>query len=194
MIQAGFTFEHPLTKTKTVVLESAAETNGMGWLLEISRTSKRDRDIGEHLHQTWTETFEIISGSANYSIDGKEHTANAGESFAVEPGHFHIHPWNATDEKLVYRQRNRFAKPDPEAIQDILGILATQSGMIRDRALPKTKFAKLMLQAVTARRVIKHGSYLATPSISVQRWLGWTVGLFGELLGYKAILPKYIGE
>jgi hypothetical protein len=66
--------------------------------------------------------------------------------------------------------------------------------MIRDRALPKTKFAKLMLQAVTARRVIKHGSYLATPSISVQRWLGWTVGLFGELLGYKAILPKYIGE
>ena len=33
MIQAGFTFEHPTTKTRTVALESDAETNGMGWLL-----------------------------------------------------------------------------------------------------------------------------------------------------------------
>ena len=52
MIRAGFTFEHPTTKTRTVVLESDAETNGMGWLLEVTRYSKRGSDLGEHLHLT----------------------------------------------------------------------------------------------------------------------------------------------
>ena len=92
MIRAGFTFEHPTTKTRTVVLESDVETKGMGWLLEVTRTSKLGSDVGEHLHLTWTETFEIIKGTAKYKLDGNERIANAGEAVVVEPGHFHVHP------------------------------------------------------------------------------------------------------
>ena len=103
MIRAGFTFEHPVTKTKTVVLESDAETNSMGWLLEVTRYSKVGSDLGEHLHQTWTETFEIIKGTAKYSLNSIEKTAQVGETFIVAPEHFHIHPWNANDDELIYR-------------------------------------------------------------------------------------------
>ena len=52
MIRAGFTFEHPTTKTRTVVLESDAETKGMGWLLEVTRYSKSGSDLDDHLHLT----------------------------------------------------------------------------------------------------------------------------------------------
>lgn len=193
MIRAGFTFEHPITKTRTVVLESDAETKGMGWLLEVTRYSKLGSDLGEHLHQTWTETFEIIKGTAKYKLDGNEKTANAGESFVVEPNHFHIHPWNATDEELVYRQRNRFVESSPAAVQDILGIFATRTGMARDGIRFKG-FPKLLFQSATIRTSIKHGNYVASPSMTTQKIIASTLGLFGEWLGYKAVDAKYVGE
>lgn len=193
MIRAGFTFEHPTTKTRTVVLEAAEETEGMGWLLELTRYSASGSDLGEHLHQTWTEIFEIIQGTAKYSLDGTERIAKAGESFVVEPGHFHIHPWNADKEQLIYRQRSRFDKPDPAAIQDILSIFATRTGMARDgirlKGLPK-----LLMQFATIRTAVKHGNYVARPSMAAQKVLGSTLGLLGELLGYGAIRAKYVGE
>jgi len=194
MIRAGFTFEHPVTKTKTVVIESDAETNGMGWLLEITRYSKLDLDISEHLHLTWTETFEIIKGTAKYKLDGIEKTLKVGESFIVEPGHFHVHPWNAADDELVYRQRDRFAESDPAAVQDTLGIFATRVGMVRDGSAPANSVAKLFQRAVIARTAIKHGNYMATSSMTAQKVFGATLGLLGELLGYKAVYPKYVGE
>ena len=193
MIRAGFTFEHPTTKTRTVVLESDAETNGMGWLLEVTRYSKLGSDLGEHLHLTWTETFEILKGTAKYKLDGNERIAKAGESFVVEPGHFHVHPWNANDEELVYRQRDHFDKPSPAAVQDILGIFATRTGMARDGIRYKG-VAKLLFQSATIRTAVKHGNYVASPSIATQNIIASTLGLLGEVLGYKAVLPQYVGE
>ena len=193
MIRAGFTFEHPITKTRTVVLESDAETNGMGWLLEVTRYSKLGSDLGEHLHLSWTETFEIIKGTAKYKLDGNERIAKAGQAFVVEPGHFHVHPWNATDDELVYRQRDHFAQPSPAAVQDILGIFATRTGMARDGIRLKG-FAKLLFESATIRTAIKHGNYVASPSIAMQNLIGSTLGLLGELLGYRAVNPKYVGE
>ena len=193
MIRAGFIFEHPTTKTRTVVLESDVETKGMGWLLEVTRYSKLGSDLGEHLHLTWTETFEILKGTAKYKLDGNERIAKAGESFVVEPDHFHVHPWNATDEELVYRQRDVFDKRSPAAVQDILGIFATRTGMARDGIRYKG-FAKLLFQSATIRTAVKHGNYVASPSIAMQNAVGSTLGLLGELLGYKAVLPQYVGE
>jgi len=193
MIRSGFTFEHPTTKTHTVVLESDAETKGLGWLLEVTRYSKLSSDLGEHLHLTWTETFEIIKGTAKYKLDGNERIVKAGQAFVVEPGHFHVHPWNATDEALVYRQRDRFAQPSPAAVQEILGIFATRTGMARDGIRLKG-FAKLLFQSATIRTAIKHGNYVASPSMAMQNLLGSTLGLLGELLGYRAVNPKYVGE
>src|SRR4030095_7348155 len=159
MIRAGFTFEHPITKPHTVVLGSDVETSGMGWVLGGTRYSEVGSDLGEHLHQTWTETFEIIKGTAKYKLDGMEKIAKAGESFVVEPGHFHVHPWNATQDDLVCRPRDRCAQPSPAAVQDILGIFATRTGMARDGIRFKG-FARLLFQSATIRTAIKHGNYV----------------------------------
>jgi len=73
-------------------LESDAETNVAGWLLVVRCIPKATSDIPKHLHLTWTETFEIISGMAYYKLDGIQKTAKAGEKFVVLPRHLHIHP------------------------------------------------------------------------------------------------------
>ncbi len=192
MITAGFAFEHPETKTRVTVLESDVETGGMGWLLEIRRHAPHP-DLAEHLHLSWTETFEIVSGFARYSLDGVEGTLRTGESFVVPPGHLHIHPWNATGDELVYRQRTRFAQPSAAAVQDVLGVLATRAGLIRDDAAPRGAMGKLLQQAVIARTVARHGNYMSRPSAFAQDAIATTLGRLGEALGYRAIHPKYVG-
>lgn len=192
MITAGFAFEHPETKTRVTVLESDAETGGMGWLLEIRRYAPRP-DIAEHFHVNWTETFEIVSGTARYSLDGVEGTLRAGESFVVPPSHRHVHPWNVTDEALVYRQRNRFTQPSAAAVQDVLGVLATRGGLIRDGAAPRSALGKLLQQAVIARTVTRHGNYMSGSSVFAQNAIGATLGRLGEAVGYRAVHPKYVG-
>jgi quercetin dioxygenase-like cupin family protein len=92
MIRAGFVIENPITRSRTTVVESDAETRGMGWLLAVTCVPKAGPDIAEHVHMTWTETFEILQGTAHYTIDGIQKTAAAGERFTVLPRQRHVHP------------------------------------------------------------------------------------------------------
>ena len=192
MITAGFAFEHPETRTRVTVLESDAETGGGGWLLEVRRFAPVP-DLAEHLHTTWTETFEVLSGAATYSLDGAEGSLRAGESFVVPPRHRHVHPWNATGDELVYRQRTRFAQPSPAAVQDVLGVLATRAGLLRDGTAPRGAMGKVLQQAVIARTVVRHGNYMARPSAFAQHAVAATLGRLGEALGYRAVHPQYVG-
>ncbi len=105
MIQPGFVIENPRTQSRIVVLESDAETSGMGWLLEVTLGPGAGPIVPEHLHLTWTETFEIMEGTAYYKLDGAQHTLQKGERVTVPPRRHHVHPWSASDSALVYRQR-----------------------------------------------------------------------------------------
>jgi hypothetical protein len=195
MIRAGFVIENPLTKSRTVVVESDAETQGMGWLLEIHSAPGTRFDVPEHLHLTWTESFEIVSGSAFYKLNGIQKTAEAGEKFVVMPGQLHIHPWNAGDRELVYRQMNKFDKRSPDAVQDVLGVFATRVGLARDGKVDDNGRPKNLMQlAVTLRTLNKHGGYDARVPIPVQDFLGATLGRLAEVLGYKAVYPQFVNE
>ena len=64
MIRAGFTTTDPASGTRMVVIESDAETNGNGWTIEVYCPPHAPPHVLEHLHLSWTETFEILSGIA----------------------------------------------------------------------------------------------------------------------------------
>ena len=192
MIRAGFTIDSPLTKSHLIVIESDLETKGKGWLLEIQCVPNAQSDVPEHLHLTWTETFEIISGSAHYSLDGIQKTITAGEKFVVLPGHRHIHPWNAGSTEMVYRQRDNFEQPSPGAVQDVLGVFATRADLAREGKVDSQGRPKSPLQlAVTMRMLNKYGGYDARVPIFVQNLIGGTLGRFAGLLGYDAVDSKY---
>jgi hypothetical protein len=195
MIRAGFTIENPMTKSRTIVLESDAETNGMGWLLEVHCVPQTRSDVPEHLHLTWTENFEIISGSAHYKLNGIQKRAAAGEKFVVLPGELHIHPWNAGDSEMVYRQTNRFEQASPQAVQDVLGVFATRAGLARQGKVDRNGRPKNPLQlGITLRTLNKHGGYDARMPIALQNFLGATLGGLAKVLGYKAVYPQYVCE
>jgi Cupin domain len=190
MIRAGFTFQNPITQSVIRVLETDLETNGMGWLLEIRCAAKMPPDIVEHLHLDWTETFEILSGTAHYKLNGEQKLARAGETIVMPAGQKQIHPWNAGEDEMIYRQRNQFAKSSPEAVQDVLGVFATTAYLASQGKIDKDGKAKNPLQlAATLRVLSKHGGYDASIPVAIQNVLSSTVGVLAEWLGYKAIIP-----
>lgn len=193
MIRAGFTIENPRTNSRTIVIESDSETKGKGWLLEVHAPPKAQPDIAEHFHLTWTETFEIISGQAYYRLDGVQKTAQAGETIVMSPGKLQVHPWNAGETELVYRQRDDFGEANPQAVQDVLGVFATLAGLTKlgqvdEKGLPKNP----LQMAATLRILTRYGGYDASASVGAQNFLAATLGRLAEALGYRAIHPEYV--
>jgi len=193
MIRAGFTIANPLTQSRTIVLKSDAETDGMGWLLEVHCAPGARADIAEHMHVEWTEHFEIVSGTAHYALDGVQGTIEAGASFTVLPGQRHIHPWSPGGSPMVYRQRNEFSRRSPEAVQDVLGVFATVAGLARDGKVDQTGRPRNPLQlAATLRTLNRHGGYDASLPIQVQKILSATLGRLAEAMGYQGIYERFV--
>jgi mannose-6-phosphate isomerase-like protein (cupin superfamily) len=194
VIRKGFVIEHPSTHSRAIVLETEAETGDRGWLLEHHLPPLAGNEVPEHLHMTWTETFEILSGTAAYRLNREEKTARSGDVIVMPPRVPHIHPWNTGDTELVYRQRDDFGGKDPGAVQDVLGVFATRAGLMRaglcdKRGRPKNPFQL----AVTLKVLTKHGGYDANASIGSQKAIAMTLGTLGQLLGYKAVIREYAG-
>ena len=193
MIRAGFIIHSPRTQSVTTILQSDAETNGMGWELEVACQPHTEADIEEHLHLTWTETFEILSGKAHYKLNGQQKTAEAGQSFVVRPGEKHIHPWNAGETVMVYRQTDKFPAPSPAAVQEVLGTFATLAGLTAEGKVGANGRPKNVWQMMaTLRTLTKHGGYDVQLPIPVQNGLAATLGRLAEALGYRAVYEQYL--
>lgn len=192
MITAGFTMVNPFTQSRTVVTETDVETGGAGFSVEVTCVPGMGPSVLEHVHETWIETFEVVSGSAHYHLAGKPLKAQAGETITVPASVPHVHPWNAGQEPLVYRQTSRFATPSREAVQDTLGAFATINGLAREGKVGATGLPKDPLQlAATVRALGRHGGYSTRLPIVAQKLLSGTLGRLAEVLGYRGAYARY---
>jgi mannose-6-phosphate isomerase-like protein (cupin superfamily) len=193
VIRAGFKTTDPLTQTRFLVVKGAEEMAGRGWVLEVECPEGAAPAFLTHLHRNWTETFEILKGSATCSLGGKEHKLNAGDSIVMPPMVAHQHPWNTGSGVMVYRQTNDFGAATPDAVHDVLGAFATIHGLARENRVGKRGVPKNPLQfAASARTLNKHGGFDAAVPISVQLAVSATFGRLAELLGYRAIYDRYL--
>ena len=193
MIRKGFVVENPISHSRVTVLESEIETAGRGWLLEVRMPPRTGPDVPEHLHLTWTETFEIVSGTASYRLNHVTKKAIAGEVIVMPPRQPHVHPWNIGDSELLYRQRNDFGGSDPDAVQDVIGVFATRAGLTREGKCDERGRPRHPLQlAVTLKLLTKHGGYDASRPILMQDILAATLGTLGRAFGYRAVHRKYV--
>ena len=105
-----------------------------------------------------------------------------------------MHPWNAGDSPMVYRQRDVFAQPSAAAVQDVLGVFATVAGLARLGKVNRQGLPKNPLQlAATARTLGKYEGYDARLPIPIQKFLSATLGRLAELVGYRGVYPQYVG-
>ena len=195
MIRAGFTYEDPITHTRTMVLPTEAETTGTGWLLEYHIPPQAGPIVPEHVHLTWTETFEIISGSASYKLNGVQGSAEAGDTIVMPPRQYHIHPWNAGETELVVRQLDTFAQPSPRALHDVVGVFATLAGLAGEGKVNNQGLPKNPLQLFAMLKILnKYDGYDAKLPIRAQKLLTTTLGSLAEALGYRATYPRFVGN
>ncbi len=193
MIKAGFENTDPRNQSQFKVIKGAEETGGRGWVIEVLCPEGTGPSILTHLHETWTESFEILQGMASYTLDGKERSLEEGESVVVPPGVTHDHPWNTGSGILLYRQTNDFGATTPEAVTDVLGVFATMNGLAREGRLGKNGLPKNPLQlAATMRILTKHGSYDATVPIPIQKVLSATLGRIAAGLGYRGVYERFL--
>lgn len=193
MIRAGFESTNPVTQSRTVVIKGADETGGRGWLIEIHCKEGTPPDIAEHFHLTWTETFEIVQGSATCKVGGVERAMRAGERIVMPPGVPHVHPWNTGSGDMIYHQSSDFGEVKPSAVNDVLGAFATIHGLAREGKIGKNRLPKHPLQlAATLRTLTKYGGYDANVPVWVQRAVSATVGGLAEVLGYRGVYPRYL--
>ena len=191
MIRAGHVITNPSSKTTITVLETDVETKGMGFYLEYHMPVGARPDVAEHLHMTWTETFEIISGECKYRLDGKKRNAKAGDVVLLPPTQKHIHPWNNGQTELVMRQRSQFDKPSPQAVQDTLGVFSTIADLGPNQLNANGQPKNALLSFAILRTLGKHGGYDGRIPIRTQKILNATVGLLAELIGVRAVSKKY---
>jgi quercetin dioxygenase-like cupin family protein len=195
MIKAGFSTIDPRTQVRTILIEGEAEMEGKGWVLEVHCPPKAGRHILEHIHSSWTETFEIVSGTARYKLNGQKQTAQAGDSIVMPPNQPQVHPWNVGETEMVYRQINAFEKPNREAVQDVLGTFATLNGLGREGKLGKRGLPKNPLQfSATLRTLVKHEGYDASTPILAQKIIAATLGRLAEALGYRSSYPRHLHD
>jgi mannose-6-phosphate isomerase-like protein (cupin superfamily) len=62
--------------------------------------------LQEHVHPHHDEYFEVIKGTAHYSIRGKEYKAQQGTIICIPKGKRHINPYNAQFTELVIKKRD----------------------------------------------------------------------------------------
>lgn len=193
MIRAGFETTDPFTGTRSVLIEGAEETGGRGLVMDVHCPEGARAHILEHIHLTWTETFDILQGEARYVLGGEEHSAKAGDTILMPAGVKHIHPWNTGTGEMIYRQTNDFGRACPEALQDVMGVFATLNGMAVEGKLGKKGLPKNPLQfAATLRTLVKYEGYDAAVPIGVQRVVSASLGRVAEVLGYRGVYPRYL--
>ena len=158
MISQGFETTDPITMTRLVVVKAAQDTGGRGWVTEVHCPEGAAPWGPAHVHRSWTQTFDILQGTASCRLGTTVHTLRTGERIVMPPGVPHVHPWNTGSGVMVFRHTNEFGASTPEAVHDVLGAFATINGLAREGRIGKNGVPKNPLQAAATIRTERRPS------------------------------------
>lgn len=124
---------NPLTGERIVFRVSASESDGQ--LLELdSFWSRPGQRAAEHIHPGMQESWEVISGTASFRIDGSQRSAGPGEVLIAEPGVAH-RAWNPGEGLVHVRIQMRPALRWEHFIERLFGL--AQSAHAKGLATPE---------------------------------------------------------
>jgi mannose-6-phosphate isomerase-like protein (cupin superfamily) len=180
----GFASEDPRRGMRFQVVD--VDPAGAGFALEYWSRAGSKPESRAHVHERWTESFDIITGRAQYRIGTDIRSAAAGETIVFPVGVAHVHPWNVGDTDLHVRQASRIAPPSTDAIVDTLAGFATLYRLSREGNVnARTGLPTPLQLAVVLRRFQSHGNYLDGLPRPVQRILFGLLGRIGSAAGYR---------
>jgi mannose-6-phosphate isomerase-like protein (cupin superfamily) len=189
MATPGQTLENPITGERITFRTTTQNSDGRSWEAELFIPPYRGKVSSAHFHPTFAETFEVLSGTACYSVDGGEAEAKAGEVIIVPAGKAHIHPWSASDESLHLRQRLQLDRPDFATLRKIEFFAEAIFGLAQSGQVDKEGMPRPLYFAQIAKEMQPIG-YLAGMPIPAQHLLFGALAALGRLLGYRIDLKE----
>ncbi len=180
MATSGQSLENPLTGERIVFIETARETEGARVVIDHF-LPPHTNTFPEHLQLNQEERFEIIAGSASYSIEGAQRQASAGDVIVVPAGTPHRNPWNSSAAPLHFRHQTA---PDlgSEQFFETIFSLARDGQTNRKGEVP-------LLHLIVIGDALASKTYQTGIPIGIQRVLIRILAALGRRLGYRAHYP-----
>jgi quercetin dioxygenase-like cupin family protein len=180
MAQSGDVLEHPVTGEKIIVLQTARDTGGA--LFQMDVCGRPGAFVAAaHIHPRQSEYFTVLSGTMRGCIAGKELVKIAGEEFLIPAGTPHVW-WNGGEDELHMCIEVRPALKTENFFESFFG-LAQDGKVNRKTGLPN------LLQTAVSLRAFQNEILLARPPRLVQTLLFGALASIGKLLGYKGEYP-----
>ncbi len=168
---------------------TAHETNGTLLEIEFFIKPHTGKGLGAHIHPSFDERFEIITGSACYMIGQDEYSAAAGDVVVLPKAIPHVHPWNAGDDVLHVRRVIQFSKPEMSMLAATEAFLETLYALAQQGKVGKNGLPKNFLQTMVVAQAIQPATYLAGLPVVFQRSLFGALAAYGRARGYKTYYP-----
>jgi mannose-6-phosphate isomerase-like protein (cupin superfamily) len=191
MAKTGQMIENPVTGQRLLFLTSAQENGGTRWEVEWFVQPHQGKFPPEHLHPTFAERFEILSGTARYRLGGQEYSAQPGETVNIPAGSAHMNPWNASDEELHMHQVIELARPNLKMLSAAEDFFESLFALARDGKVGKDGLPNLLQFAVLAVAASPLAYPAGIPMGAVDILFGGLARL-GGWLGYPARYPQSV--
>jgi len=179
MLRAGDVIENPVTGEHIVVIEGSEDTGGAYLVGELTVTPG-GQVVGEHIHDTLDETFEVLSGRISVRLDGREFELGEGERAFVPKGSAHDW-WNDSGENALVRVRVEPAGRFEEMLTTVFAL--GRSGRTNAKGMPNP--LQLAVFALEFESTIR----LTKPPRIVQRTLFGMLAPIARRRGYKGVVP-----
>jgi quercetin dioxygenase-like cupin family protein len=179
MLRAGDVIENPMTGERVVVIEGSADTGGEYLLGELI-VSPGGQVVGEHIHDTLDETFEVLSGRISVRLDGRDSELHEGGRAFVPRGTAHDW-WNDSGETAVVRVRVEPAGRFEEMLTTVFAL--GRSGRTNAKGMPGP------LQLAVFAREFESTLRLTKPPRIVQRIVFAILAPIARMRGYSGVVP-----
>jgi quercetin dioxygenase-like cupin family protein len=182
MTKAGDVFENPVTGERAIVVEGCDDNAGRRIVSEVY-VRPGGAVVGEHLHPVIEETFEVLSGTMAFSVDGKESKEGPGTRVTVPPGTWHDW-WNGGADDAVFRVDISPGRRFEQMIGTLFGLAI--DGKTNAKGMPG------LLQLSVIGQDFDDVVVFRRPPPAIQRLLFGILAPIARLRGYRSIYPRYL--
>jgi quercetin dioxygenase-like cupin family protein len=178
----GQVFENPVTGERAVIITDPLE-HPQGVLVAELHVEPGGRVAGAHRHPGVVERFQVVRGTVNYLIDGREVTLGPGGSAEVPAGVVHDW-WQVGDEEAVV-----VGEVDPgtrftEMVGTFFGL--ARDGKVDSKGIPRP------LQLALSAREYSDTMVMEKPPHWVQRLAFGVLAPIASARGLKPTYPEYL--
>jgi len=191
MIKSGDELYNPVTRTRVVFLNAAADNGGRAIVVDWFVPPGEALPMAPHYHAgpegQVAETFDILSGTAEVRIGRRRRILTAPATFDIGFNQTHVHPRNAGESELHVRQRAEPAVPAPQVLLRLQNFFETYMALSQQgKANRRGDIINPLQMALTFREFLLDPTYLPVIPRGAQAMLFGGLAGLARRRGYRA--------